>query len=86
MTWREHWILIFVLTLLREKTEKAQAEALAREEELQQKVIELEMAKKEVEESLEIHLEEASQQVTEPQTARKTFGLSSATVKIKASV
>ena len=47
----------------RERTETAQAAAKAREEQLQQKVEELETAKKEVEESLESHLEEASQQV-----------------------
>jgi hypothetical protein len=44
-------------------TETAQAEGRAREEQLQEKVEELEAAKKEVEESLESHLEEASQQV-----------------------
>ena len=56
-------IIIFV-ELFREATERAQAESLAREEELRQTVSELDTAKKEVEESLEIHLEEASQQVT----------------------
>ncbi len=44
-------------------TETAQATARDREEQLQGKVEELEAAKKEVEESLESHLEEASQQV-----------------------
>ena len=50
--------------LFRERTEEAHAVAQAREEELQQKITDLETAKKEVEESLEIHLEEASQQVS----------------------
>lgn len=43
--------------------ETAQATARAREEELKQMIEDLETAKKEVEESLESHLEEASQQV-----------------------
>ena len=51
--------------LLRERTEKALSESQSREEELQAAVSDLETAKKEVEESLEIHLEEASQQVCE---------------------
>lgn len=54
---------VLCLGIPRERTEKTQAEAQAREEELQQKVDDLDAAKKEVEESLEIHLEEASQQV-----------------------
>ena len=57
-------IFFFLLFLFRERTEEAQAVAQAREEELQQKITDLETAKKEVEESLEIHLEEASQQVS----------------------
>ena len=57
-------LLFFVCVLFRERTEEDRAVAQAREEELQQKITDLETAKKEVEESLEIHLEEASQQVS----------------------
>ena len=48
---------------IRERTEVSRGEAKAREEELRKRVEDLETAKKEVEESLELHLEEASQQV-----------------------
>lgn len=53
----------------RERTEKALTDSQSREEELKQTVSDLETAKKEVEESFESHLEEASQKVCTMQHA-----------------